>query len=199
MSGLGWPGDPAHHRWLEAETDRLLSFARGSADARGGFAWLDSQGRRDPAQPRPLWVTCRMTHVFALGALLGRPGCGPLVDHGIAALRSHFRDDRNGGWFSALGVDGRPEKTKSAYQHAFVVLAAASGTAADREHAAELLDDALAVLDRRFWEEDSGLLVDTWDERFQTLEIDKLPVVDPQSGRLAGTVSKTDLLRRRRF
>src|SRR5207247_2325388 len=94
VSGLGWPGDPAHHRWLEAETDRLLSFARGAADARGGFAWLDSQGRRDPAQPRPLGVTCRMTHVSAVGALL----------------------------------------------------------------------------DRRFWEEDSGLLVDTWDERFQTLD-----------------------------
>jgi CIC family chloride channel protein len=36
-------------------------------------------------------------------------------------------------------------------------------------------------------------------ERFQKLEIDKLPVVDPQTQRLVGTVSKTDVLRRRRF
>ena len=36
-------------------------------------------------------------------------------------------------------------------------------------------------------------------ERFQNLEIDKLPVVDPSTQRLLGTVSKTDLLRRRRF
>ena len=36
-------------------------------------------------------------------------------------------------------------------------------------------------------------------ERFQNLEIDKLPVVDPVTQRLLGTVSKTDLLRRRRF
>jgi CIC family chloride channel protein len=36
-------------------------------------------------------------------------------------------------------------------------------------------------------------------ERFQNLEIDKLPVVDPATQHLLGTVSKTDLLRRRRF
>jgi mannose/cellobiose epimerase-like protein (N-acyl-D-glucosamine 2-epimerase family) len=170
VSGLRWPGDPAHGRWLEAEADRLLAFGRAARDRRGGFAWLDRDGRPDPAQPRPLWITCRMTHAYVLGTLLGRPGSGRLADHGIAALRSVFADVRHGGWFAGLDPDGRADPTKSAYEHVFVVLAAASATVADRDGALELLRDALAVLDRWFWQEDSGLLVDTWDEPFQTLD-----------------------------
>ena len=168
--GPQWIGAPAHARWLEAETDRLLAFGRAAADPAGGFGWLDGAGRPDPARHRPLWITCRMTHVYALGALLGRPGCGPLVDHGVEALRSHFHDRRHGGWFRVLGPDGPVETTKSAYEHAFVVLAAASATVAGRDGAADVLGEALAVFDRRFWDEESGLPVDSWDERFETLD-----------------------------
>src|SRR5215212_351106 len=78
-----------------------------------------------------------MTHVFALAALRGRPGAGPLVDRGLAALTGPFRDAEHGGWFSSLTSDGAPAATgKSAYDHAFVVLAAASATAAGRSWSA---------------------------------------------------------------
>lgn len=170
MSGLRWPVDAARPQWLADETDRLLAFARPAVDPRGGFGWLDTTGRLDPGQPRPLWITCRMTHVYALGALLGRPDCAPLVDHGVAALRGQFHDARHGGWFAALGDDGPVDRTKCAYEHAFVVLAAASASIAGRPGADDLLHEALDVLDRRFWTPQTGLLVDTWDEGFRNLD-----------------------------
>ena len=40
---------------------------------------------------------------FALGHLLGVPGCGPLADHGLAALRDTFEDREHGGWFPEAG------------------------------------------------------------------------------------------------
>ena len=59
--------------WLETEGDRLLSFARGAVHPDGGFAWLDEAGRPELDRPVELWITCRMTHVFALAHLMGRP------------------------------------------------------------------------------------------------------------------------------
>ena len=61
-----------------------------------------------PALDRPveLWVSCRMTHVFALGHLMGRPGCGSLADHGVAALQGRLRGPTHGGWYARVG-DGR--------------------------------------------------------------------------------------------
>ena len=66
---MTWLTDPAHRRWLEGETDRLLEFSRAARHPAGGFAWLDERGRPLLDQPVELWVTCRMTHVFALGQL----------------------------------------------------------------------------------------------------------------------------------
>ncbi|HEU4567728.1 MAG TPA: AGE family epimerase/isomerase [Marmoricola sp.] len=162
MSPARWP-DAA---WLVAEGDRLLGFARASPHPAGGFGWLDDRGRLDPGQPRPLYVTCRMTHVFALAHRLGKPWAGPLVDHGLAALSGPFRDEEYGGWFAALAADGAPVTEKSAYEHAFVVLAASSAAAADRPGATDLLEEALAVLDRHFWDEQHGMLLDRWDRAF---------------------------------
>ena len=88
-----------------------------------------------------------MTHVFALGHLMGRPG-----------LRSAGRPRRGGAGRAvprraptAAGTPrstptARPRRDKSAYAHAFVVLAAASATVAGRPGGRELLDEALEVL-----------------------------------------------------
>ena len=75
-----------------------------SREPGGGFGWLDDDGVPEPGRPLELWITCRMTHVYALGHLLGRPDCAGLVDHGIAALRDLFHDDVNGGWFAQVGA-----------------------------------------------------------------------------------------------
>lgn len=161
---------PAHDRWLEAEGDRLLDFSRASRHPSGGFAWLDVSGRAQLDRPVELWITCRMTHVFSLGHLLGRPGSGALADHGLAALRGRFRDSTHGGWYAAVDADGPTGREKSAYPHAFVVLAAASATCAGRPGARELLDEALEVLLTRFWDEEHGMVVEEWDETFSTLD-----------------------------
>lgn len=165
-----WLELPAHSRWLEGEGDDLLAFGAASLREDGGFAWLDSMGERDLSRPAELWITCRMTHCFALGHMMGRPGLGRLVDHGIESLRGVFRDTEHGGWFAAA-ADGKPvDDTKQAYAHAFVVLAAASATAAGRPGAQELLDEALATLDERFFDAAAGMSVDTYDRTFSDCE-----------------------------
>ena len=145
---------------LVAETDRLLHFAERSRHPEGGFAWLRADGTPDLARPRELWITTRMTHCFALGALLGRPGASELVAHGLASLREDFRDPVHGGWFAQVGGS----TDKRAYEHVFVVLAAA--TAGD----GALLGEALEVLETRFWDEDAGALVDVWNRDWTALE-----------------------------
>src|SRR6478752_1690254 len=152
------------------EADRLLEFARASAHPVGGFAWLDDDGSPLLDQPVELWITCRMTHVFALADLMGRPYAAELVDHGVAALTGRMRDAVNGGWYAAVGPDGPVTRDKTAYEHAFVVLAAASAAAAGRPGAAELLSDALDVLDRRFWDPAAGMVVEQWDESWTVLD-----------------------------
>jgi mannose/cellobiose epimerase-like protein (N-acyl-D-glucosamine 2-epimerase family) len=162
---------PAHARWLEAEGDRLLRFSRPSRHPSGGFAWLDVAGRPELDRPVELWITCRMTHVFALADLMGRPGSGPLADHGIRALIGRFRDAANGGWYAAVDSAGEPtSRAKAAYGHAFVVLAAASATCAGRPGGRALLDEALAVVLERFWDDEHAMVVEEWDETFSTLD-----------------------------
>jgi len=156
--------------WLSAETDRLLEFARASAHPDGGFAWLDDDGRPQLDRPVELWITCRMTHVFALAHLMGRPYAAELVDHGVAALTGRMRDAEHGGWWAAVDADGPVTRSKTAYEHAFVVLAASSAAAAGRPGAAELLSDALDVLDRHFWDPEAGMVVEQWDESWTVLD-----------------------------
>jgi sulfoquinovose isomerase len=165
-----WLATPAHARWLEAEGDRLLAFSLASRHPSGGFAWLDASGRPALDRPVELWISCRMTHVFSLGHLMGRPGCGPLVDHGLKALAGRFRDATHGGWYAAVDSDGPVSREKSAYPHAFVVLAAASATCAGRPGAEELLGEALDVLLTHFWDDEHGMVVEEWDETFATLD-----------------------------
>jgi sulfoquinovose isomerase len=162
--------DSDHLRWLEAEGDRLLEFSRAARHPAGGFAWLDIAGRPELDRPVELWITCRMTHVFSLGHLLGRSGCAPLADHGLRALEGRFRDAAHGGWYAAVDPHGPTGREKSAYPHAFVVLAAASATLADRPGGRELLDEALDVLLTRFWDDEHGMVVEEFDESFTRLD-----------------------------
>ncbi len=164
------PVQPDHERWLEAEGDRLLEFGRASRHPEGGFAWLDDDGKPDLDRPAELWITCRMTHVYSLGHLLGHADSAELADQGVAALRGRFQDAVNGGWFAKVDASGPTTTSKTAYEHAFVVLAAASATAAERPGARELLDEALVVLLERFWDDEFGMVVEEWDQTWSTLD-----------------------------
>ncbi|WP_026421699.1 AGE family epimerase/isomerase [Actinokineospora inagensis] len=151
--------------WLTAQRRALVAFAAGAADPAGGFGWLDSAGERMPDKPVATWITARMTHVFALEDGLGDPGAAALVDHGVTALLGPLRDADNGGWFASV-VD----PTKSAYEHAFVLLAACSAQAAGRPKAEQLLTEALHIVETRFWDSEIGLPFESWDPAWTVTE-----------------------------
>ncbi|WP_062077336.1 AGE family epimerase/isomerase [Demequina globuliformis] len=167
---MTWLTTPAHHRWLESESARLLDFGRGSRHPRGGFGGVDAQGTLAEDADAELWITCRMTHCYALATLMGRPGSAALVDHGIDALRSRLRDDEHGGWFAAVGAEGPTDDSKQAYAHAFVVLAASSAAAAGRPEARDLLDEALEVIEKHFWDDDAQTTREDFSRDWEALE-----------------------------
>ncbi|PKQ27155.1 MAG: N-acyl-D-glucosamine 2-epimerase [Actinobacteria bacterium HGW-Actinobacteria-4] len=154
---MNWLTSPSHHRWLEGETCRLLDFGEASVDPQGGFGWLAEDGTRHVKKDTELWITCRMTHVYALASMMGRPGASALVDHGVEALQGRLKDHDHGGWFAAVNTSGPTNTTKEAYGHAFVILAASSATAAGRPGARALLDEALAIHTDRFWDDLVGM------------------------------------------
>lgn len=157
-----------------ATVRRQLAFGRASLPDGHGARWLDEHGRPDPTQGVHTWITARMAHVFSLGALLTDGDDAAehreLARRAVAALAGPLQDDEHGGWFAGLDADGTPaqEGTKSAYPHAFVLLAAASSTVAEVPGAAELLARATDVLDGRFADA-TGLPVDRWDRTFTEL------------------------------
>lgn len=167
-----WLATLAHRRWLEGETDHLLALLPAARHPAGGFGWLDASNTLVPDRPVELWISCRMTHVAALGHLLGRPGNTPLLDHGIRALTGPLADQHLGGWHAALleNPDARAKQPKGAYEHAFVVLAAASACVVGHPDGRRLLDRALDALMDRFWEDEHGLLADSWDPTTGSLE-----------------------------
>lgn len=157
--------------WRWDQAGQLLDFGLRSLTAAGGFGWLDDAGQIDRTKPRPLWITCRMTHVAAIGALLGHPGCAAALEHGVAALTGVFHDPVYGGWYTSLDWSDQPaDDTKTAYPHAFVILAATSAVAAGVTAAQPLLADALAISTARFWDDTQAMVVEEWDRRFTRLD-----------------------------
>ena len=144
---------------------RLLDLAARSRLDDGGFGYLGDDGRVLPGRPVEAWIVARMTHVFGLARLLGRPGAGELVRHGVAALTDGpLHDAEHGGWQASTADD-----TKAAYVHAFVVLAGATATAAGTEGGPALLAAAVDTWQERFWDEDAGLAVEEWDRGWTRL------------------------------
>ncbi|HOC12981.1 MAG TPA: AGE family epimerase/isomerase [Propionicimonas sp.] len=165
-----WIELPAHRLWLARHFQHLLEFGRRTPHPSGGAAWLTDAGVPWLDQGVQTWITCRTVHVYCLGALAGRPGSRPVAAAALAGLTGVLHDTESGGWFSAVAPDGSTPDEKAAYTHAFVVLAASSATAAGLEGAAELLAEALAVFEERFWDEASGRSVDTWNRDFTVLD-----------------------------
>ena len=171
LSSPPWLALPSHRHWLDEHARALTRFARASVRPEGGFWWLDAYGYPDQEQPVQTWITCRMTHVFALASLRGEPGAGPIADHGIAALTGLLCDPVHGGWYGSVGPDRQPlDPTKAAYPHAFVVLAASSATVAGRPGAQALLNQALDVVLNRFWDESAGRTIESWDRDWRNAE-----------------------------
>ena len=161
-----WIDSPHHHAWLWEETRRLLEFGTACAIADHGAGWLDARGRLRAHLPAATWITCRMVHVYSLGHLLGIPGCRAVAQQVLTGLNGRLKDNEFGGWFN--DATGDSTVGKQAYDHAFVVLAGSSATAAGLDGGPELLADALQVFASRFLDDD-GLVVDSWNRDFTVM------------------------------
>ena len=161
MAQLDLPGGETD--WLDIECHRLLDFGRRFPHPSGGAAWLDDAGAPDLNRPVHTYVTARMAHVYSVAHLLGYAGGAALADQALSGLLGPLRDRTHGGWFTQVAGNAPVPDIKSCYDHAFVVLAASSATVAGRPGAAELLAEALTILNDRFWDPDEGMYADHWD------------------------------------
>ncbi|HUA03940.1 MAG TPA: AGE family epimerase/isomerase [Solirubrobacteraceae bacterium] len=176
--GDSWLESPQHKAWATEQALRLLSFFTASVDSNGWFVELDDYGRPLPTGCPPatgprqnLLTVTRAVHSYALGEMLGIPGCRSVVDRGLTAVWSQHRDAVAGGYIEAVGRGGAGDTTKAAYGHAHVLLAAASALAAGHADASAIFDDALAVIDERFWSEaDGAASTEAYDREWQPLE-----------------------------
>ncbi|MBW8173952.1 AGE family epimerase/isomerase [Ornithinimicrobium sp. Arc0846-15] len=161
-----------HWEWLSAERDRLLDFGQNIVAPGGGAYYLDETGQPDPSKGIQTYLTCRAVHVYSLGAMLGTPGAREIAKGAMAGLTGQLHDDEHGGWFPGVDLAGQPleDAAKQCYQHAFVVLAASTATAAGLSGARELLDRAVEVLIDKFWDEEDAMCVDQWDRTWSTLD-----------------------------
>lgn len=157
--------------YMDEMTKELLTFGVRYPSPTGGSYYLGDDGTPWTERPRETWITCRMVHVYSIGYMLtGEERYGQLADSGLRGLQGELRDKENGGWFAGVNADGSHLPLKQCYAHAFVILAATSALLAKREGAEELLEDALAVYDKYFWNEELGLACDTWDTEFAKLD-----------------------------
>lgn len=148
----------------------LLRFGKQFPSPGGGSWWLGDDGTPWKDRDRATWITSRMCHVYSIGTFLGFEGSEQLVDAALKGLNGELRDRENGGWYAALSAEGAPRPDKQCYAHAFVILAACSALLAGRPGAKELLEEAKEVYDLRFWDEEQGLAVDTWNTEFSVLD-----------------------------
>ena len=140
--------------WCRSEEQRLLAFPRASITATGDAVVLDSRGG-DTGEVAPTFLTARMAHVQGLAALRGHPSSGEAATTLLESLGRRGAD----GWTD--DPDGRGRR--SLYALSFVILAASTGSVARIPAATELLEQALAQLERRFWDPSTGRPVDRID------------------------------------
>lgn len=153
-------------QFLKSLTDELLSFGHRFPSEGGSSYYLGDDGRPWVDRPRETWITSRMAHVYSIGTKLGHEGSEDLVDAALKGLLGELNDKENGGWYSGLTADGQILPNKQCYAHAFVILAASSGIVAQRPNAQKLLEQALDLYDKRFWDEEEGLACDTYNTDF---------------------------------
>lgn len=156
--------------FLKEIREELLGFGHHFPSPGGGSYYLGDDGTPWKDRPRETWITSRMVHVYSIGSFLGHPGSVELVDAAVKGLRGELHDDVNGGWYAGLTADGEILPNKACYAHAFVILAGTSAYLTGRPDAKELLDEALAVYDEKFWNEEEGLSCDTWNTEFTVLD-----------------------------
>jgi len=154
-----WILSEEHQQFLNSQIESILLFGSGAALNQGGFGILDEKGEVMNV-PLDTLQNTRMTHCFSIASLIN-PAYGSLADHGVKALLHLIQDQYNGGWFYTIGGEHSSAR-KQAYIHAFVALAAASASIAKRDGAAELLEAAISVIEKYFWDEEESAMQESY-------------------------------------
>lgn len=157
-------------KFLEDIRNGLFRFGIKFPSPGGGSYYLGDDGTPWKERNRETWITSRMVHVYSIAFMLGFEGSMDLIDAGLKGLTGELHDVKNGGWYAGLTKDNEILPTKQCYAHAFVILAASSAVLAERAGAKELLEEALEIYDKFFWNEEEGLSCDTWNTEFTVLD-----------------------------
>lgn len=153
--------------------ERLLPLwsERGTDPATGLFLYhLDREGRPAENPERRLRVQARQTWAFARAAALGAgPWALDTARGGFERLLRYFRDPEHGGFWLMTTPDGEPlERSKEAYEHAFVVLAAAAYHAASGDpRARATAEEVWSLLEDRLGDPEHGGFFDGADEAWR--------------------------------
>nr|MCR5238370.1 AGE family epimerase/isomerase [Lachnospiraceae bacterium] len=75
-----------NRRFTEELREDLLSFGHAFLSPEGGAYYLGDDGTPWKDRPRETWITCRMAHVYSMGAMLGHKGSGELADAALKGL-----------------------------------------------------------------------------------------------------------------
>ncbi len=156
--------------FMKSLSDGLLRFGHRFPSPEGSSYYLGDDGTPWTDRNRETWITCRMAHVYSIGAMLRHDGSKALVKAAISGITGELKDNEHGGWYPGRTPDGNILPDKQCYAHAFVILAASSAYLAGLPGAGDLLADALETYDRFFWNEEEGLACDTWNTEFTVLD-----------------------------
>lgn len=156
--------------FLREIRERLFAFGHRFPSPGGSSWYLGDDGTPWTEKNREAYVTCRMAHVYSIASLMGHEGSEALVDAAVKGLRGELRDKEHDGWYEGLTPGGSHLSGKQCYAHAFVILAGTSAYLAGRPEAEELLQEALEVYNRYYWNEEEGLSCDNWNTEFTVMD-----------------------------
>lgn len=160
----------AHRAELEAESARLLGFFEGP-DGVARFGWRDTDGDIDPRRPLALYGVARLVHCFGVAHLLGHPDAGGWAEDGVRLLLDRFADADAAGFVEAIGSGGAViASERTAYGHAFALLAGATAGQAGIPGARDLQRRAMTAIDALLWRDDVGAAVDAVASSGRVLE-----------------------------
>lgn len=153
--------------FLRDHIERMLGFYHPRClDPRGGyFHYYWSDGRFKDPDKRALVSSARMIVSYAMAArTMGTRDFDGAIRHGLRFLHDVHRDPHAGGYAWMLAWrDGRwapSDATNQCYGLVHVVLAFAHAAMAGIAEARGMLDEAIALLETRFWEPAHGLYAD---------------------------------------
>lgn len=163
-----WLDDPDHRNALRFNARRQLAFFERSKNENASFSNLDWAGTQMPCVSQELFSTSRMVHSYALAKSMHlNDQASDMIDHGVGSLWNQHRDNKYGGYISALRDGQIVDERKLAYAHVFVLLAGTSAKQAGHPDADRLISDVSAILEEHFWEQSVGRFADEFTQDWQ--------------------------------